>query len=496
MAVADTKQPDLGASWRQGLAPYGAQFVVVALALLAWSLWPVMHEDVFAVFIAGVIVSARFFGFGPALFCTFLSVLALDYFVFAARSNPLLSRNDGQRLLLFVMVSVLTAGLARQRSRAETRAGEVRQRMAAIVECSDDAILSTATNGAITSWNRGAETLYGYSAAEALGRHISFLYAPGHEYEFSRHEFKLKRGEHIAGHQTEHVRKNGSLVPVMLSISPLRNHLGAVVGSSAIASDMTAEKRAEQVLRRNEKLATAGRLAATVAHEINNPLEAVTNLLYLARHDPQGRENYLRLAEKEVERIAAIAQQTLGFVRESSSPMLLNVAETMEQVLHLYSRKLEVKHIQIDKQYDTGVNIQGFVGELRQLFSNLVLNAADAMEEGGKLRLRVSPAREWSNRQRTGVRVTVADTGAGIPSADRVHLFEPFYTTKKDFGTGLGLWVSQGIVKKHHGWIRIRSRTTPGASGTVFSIFLPGTVEVSQGPVSVGAEPLPSAKSA
>jgi PAS domain S-box-containing protein len=352
--------------------------------------------------------------------------------------------------------------------------------MAAIVESSDDAIYSTTPEGIITSWNRGAEALYGFSAEEAVGRHVAMTAPPERAHEIPQHTMRLKRGEHIESYQTERMRKDGSRLTVLLSISPLRNNKGAVVGSSAIARDIGAQRRAEEALRRNEKLATAGRLTATIAHEINNPLEAVTNLLYLAQRDPVRRNDYLIQAEEEVQRIAAIARQTLGLVREAASAKPLNVAEALDQVLRLYLRKLEAKHIQTDKQYDAAANILGFAGELRQLFSNLILNAIEAMGDRGRLQVRVSRARTWSGRPRAGVRITIADNGSGICRSDMAHLFEPFYTTKKDIGTGLGLWLSHGIVQKHGGSIRVRSSTTPGRNGTVFSIFLPRAVETTK----------------
>ena len=193
-------------------------------------------------------------------------------------------------------------------------------------------------------------------------------------------------------------------------------------------------------------------------------------------HDHSRQDEYLAQAEKELQRVAAIAQQTLGFVRESPAAPL-SIAETFDQVLQLYGRKLEEKHIETEKEYDAEVEIRGFAGELRQLFSNLILNAIDAMDDHGKLRLRVARTHLWSNGLQPGVRVTVADNGSGISPADMLHIFEPFYTTKKDIGTGLGLWLAHGIVQKHGGSIRVRSRTTPGNSGTVFSIFLPERAE-------------------
>lgn len=463
-------------SWEHAFLRYAAPFLVTGIAVLVWLLWPVMHQDPFAIFIAAVIVSARFFGFGPAVVCTALCATILDYFVFPPPGLGM-SKNDTERMVVFVIVSLLTAGLARKRKQAESRASEMQERMAAIVESSDDAILSATPAGVITSWNRGAESLYGYSPSEAIGRHISVLASPKRLHEISSNIFAVKQGQHVEGYRSEHLRRDGSAVPVLLSVSPLRGKKGAVIGLSAIVRDITTQVRTEEILRRNEKLATAGRLSATIAHEINNPLDAVINLLYLARHDPRGRDDYLRLAEKEIHRIGVIAQQTLGFVREGSSAAQLNVADTLDQVLHLYVRQLSSKRIHVEKEYSSQATVRGFGGELRQLFSNMVINAVDAMNEGGRLRLHVSRSHDWGDGNRPGVRVTIADTGSGINKTQMPHLFEPFYTTKQDVGTGLGLWISYGIVQKHGGSIRVRSTTKPGCSGTVFTVFLPDVFE-------------------
>jgi PAS domain S-box-containing protein len=478
MPPLDIAHSKYGLNWRHWTVRYTAALVASSIALWIWFLWPVMRQDPFPIFIVAVIVSARYFGFGPALVCTAASGLAIDYFAFDPRFSFALSVNDYGRLLVFIAVSVLAAGLARQRFRAQTRAGQIQRQMAAMVESSDDAMVTGDGNGIITTWNGGAERLYGYSTAEAIGMPVAVLSAPECPEEVPEIIRKIMRGESIQHHTSERIRKDGTRITVDISLSPIRNERGAVIGTSSIAHDVTAQRRSEEALRRNEKLATAGRLAAAVAHEINNPLEAVTNLIYLARHHPEKQDQYLGMAEKELLRVAAIAQQMLGFVRESSSPSPLNVAATLDDVLLLYMRQLNEKHIQIDKIYDPAVEIRGFAGELRQLFSNLILNALDALDNGGRLTLHVARGREWSNghrlrAQRTGARITIADNGSGIEHNDLTRIFEPFYSTKGDDGTGLGLWLSHGIVQKHQGSIRVRSRTTAGSSGTVFSVFLP-----------------------
>jgi PAS domain S-box-containing protein len=481
MTPTDIPHSKNGPHWSHWTLRYAASALATGVALCVWFLWPVMRENPFAIFIAAVIVSARFLGFAPALLCTATSCLAIDYFVLEPRFSFAISANDYGRLFVFIAVSVLAAGLARQRSRAQTRAEQIQRQMAAMVESSDDAILTGDVNGIITSWNRGAERLYGYSAAEAIGMSVNVLGPPERPEEVPGITTKVMRGESIQHHTSERIRKDGARIAVDISLSPIRNQRGEVIGASSIAHDITSQRRSEEALRRNEKLATAGRLAAAVAHEINNPLEAVINLIYLARHRPDSQDQYLEMAEREVLRVAAIAQQMLGFVREGSSASPLNVAATLDDVLKLYLRQLNAKRIQVEKQYDRGVEIRGFAGELRQLFSNLILNALDALEIGGRLTLHVAHGREWSNEggngaHRTGARITIADSGSGIEPADLTHIFEPFYSTKGDSGTGLGLWLSHGIVQKHEGSIRVRSRTTAGSSGTVFSIFLPDSV--------------------
>jgi PAS domain S-box-containing protein len=474
MKHAGSTRSETRPRWIALLIRFGGAFLSCAVALAIWFLWPVMHQDPFTIFIAAVIVAARFFGFGAALLCTAASACTLWYFVIDPRLKFTVSSTDLERLSVFMLISVLTAGLARQRSRAEARAVEARETMAAIVESSVDAILSTTPTGIITSWNRGAETLYGYTAEEALGQHIMLLAPPERAREVEENRAALNRGEPVASYETERWRKDGTRVPLLLSISPLHDRTGRVIGSSAIARDITEQKRAVEALRRNERLATAGRLAATIAHEINNPLEAIVNLLYLAQQDPERRNDYLQSAEKEVQRLAVIAKQTLGLVRDgSSSPATVRVADAVDEVLRLYSHKLQDKELQLESDCDHTATIQGYEGEVRQLVSNLIINAIEASDQNGRLRLRVAHSHEWRNGFRRGVRITVADTGTGIGQRDRAQIFDPFYSTKKGMGTGLGLWLCHNIVEQHGGTIRVRSCVQPGRSGTVFTVFLP-----------------------
>jgi signal transduction histidine kinase len=274
----------------------------------------------------------------------------------------------------------------------------------------------------------------------------------------------------------------------LINVYPVRTDVQTIRWVGAIIVDTTERRRSEDALRKTEKLAAAGRLAASIAHEINNPLEAVTNLLFLIRQSPLNEETakYTDLAQHEVARVSEITQQTLRFYRQSTLPSMANVCELLDSVLWLHQGKVNTLHIQVVREYDEDVNLFCFGGEMRQLFANLIGNALDAMMPGGgTLRLRVRKTRSHREDGQYGVRISVGDTGCGITPEARRRIFEPFYTTKEATGTGLGLWVSAEILRKHQATVILRSRTRAqvekihpgGTSGTVFSVFFPSDME-------------------
>jgi PAS domain S-box-containing protein len=447
--------------------------VLITFAALACNFLPAMETLPFFFFFAAVTLSARFCGFGPGVFSTVLSAALADYFLLPPRFHWSYTQSDFVRLGLFIAVGVLISSIARQRSHSERVADKHRATLAAIVESTDDAIMGKTLDGVITSWNRGAEKMYGYRADEVIGRHVSLLAPPGSSEEIRAEMQRLREGEAIDHFETERITKAGERITVSLCLSPLRDPHGGIIGVSSVARDITGRKLAEEALRRSEKLAATGRLAATIAHEINNPLEAITNLLYIAKTSPAKTQRYIELAEQELEHVAIITRQTLGFYRDTSAPAWLNIADLTRDVLSLYARKLQEKSIAVESRLAEDARVYGFAGELRQVFANLLTNAIDALPEGGRLAVRVSTCRSWKEEGPAGVRITLADTGSGIPVERRESVFEPFYTTKKQVGTGLGLWVTKSIVEKHGGSICVRSRTTPGRCGTVFSLFFP-----------------------
>lgn len=254
---------------------------------------------------------------------------------------------------------------------------------------------------------------------------------------------------------------------------PHRDGNGAVQGVIVYGQDITDQRRAEAALIQSEKLAAVGRLASSIAHEINNPLESVTNLLFLLEsavaEDPVRAQEYVQLAQQELARVGQITTQTLRFFKQSTQRQAADIPALMNSVLHLYQDRLRNSGIAVQRQYRDNVNVCCFDGELRQAMNNLVGNALDAMREGGTLTVRIRRGSDGASG-RPGVRITVADTGTGMDARTQARIFEPFFTTKGIVGTGLGLWITKDLVDKEGGVLRVRSREV---TGTVFALFLP-----------------------
>ena len=234
-------------------------------------------------------------------------------------------------------------------------------------------------------------------------------------------------------------------------------------------------KHTEAALRESEKLASVGRLAASIAHEINNPLEAVTNLLYLALQtsEPGQVREYLDLAQRELRRVSAITSQTLRFYRQSSESSPVSIGELVDSVLTIHQGRILNSRVRVEQRMRVGEALNCVDGETRQVLNNLIGNAIDAMHEsGGRLLIRSRAATSWRAGRR-GILLTIADTGRGISSENLPRIFEPYFSTKGAGGTGLGLWLSRQIVERHHGILRARSSQRQGRNGTIFTLFLP-----------------------
>jgi PAS domain S-box-containing protein len=264
---------------------------------------------------------------------------------------------------------------------------------------------------------------------------------------------------------------------------PVQTTDGKRIGVGTAVLDITERKKAESVLRQTERLAAVGRLAASVAHEINNPLEAISNLVFLARTRAPANDSladYLRMADEELRRVSHLTHQTLAFYRDKTSPGPVQLRRTIDHVVAMYSQRAKAKNVTVVLESEAALQIYSLEGEIRQVVANLYSNALDAVGTGGTVKIRTSVC---SLQGRTGVRITVADNGAGISDQQRRSIWNAFYTTKEDIGTGLGLWVTREIVAKHNGTIKMRSRTAP-QTGTVFSVFFPSMETTAQAAAS------------
>lgn len=318
-----------------------------------------------------------------------------------------------------------------------------------------DAVIATDTSGHITFLNEVAANLTGYSKSAAQGRPLSEVFPIFNETSRQPVEDPVAKVIHsgtvvgLANH-TILCRRDGTEVAIDDSAAPIRSVRGELIGVVLVFRDVTKQRQVEAALRNAEKLATAGRFAATIAHEINNPLEAVMNSLFLLNGEPglsREGQSYLQLAEQELNRVAAVARQTLAFYKDTNSPAEVDIPRLLDEVLALYGGRIETRNLRVVRNYQDHAQLVGSVGELRQVFSNLILNAIDALPADGTLTLNVSN----DNHGLPAVRVEIEDNGSGIQAEHLDKIFEPFFTTKKDVGTGLGLWSARNLIEKHEG---------------------------------------------
>lgn len=349
--------------------------------------------------------------------------------------------------------------------------------LAAIIAGTDDAIFSKTLDAVITSWNRSAERIYGYTSEEIIGQPVSVLVPDDRPDDVPNIMSKILTGEAIEHYETVRKHKDGSLIDVVLTVSPIRDRNGEIVGASTIARDITSRRLAEEALRASEKLVAMGRMAASIAHEIRNPLDAAKNIAYLLRQnaslDASGQE-MVRLLDEQLTHMSEICSRTLTFARPGDVATRVTLAAIVDEVLALQRKNLSLKGITILREFDTSGEVVGYPGPLRQVIVNLVSNAIDAIAPGrdGSIRIRIANAHHPSTMVE-GVRLSISDNGSGIKATDIKRLFQPFFSTKREEGTGLGLWVTYGIVTQHGGTIQVRSHAGEQTHGTVFSIFLP-----------------------
>jgi PAS domain S-box-containing protein len=341
-----------------------------------------------------------------------------------------------------------------------------------------EGVIATDHQGLISFQNPVAERLTGTRLEEAKGRKIYDIFPIFNEATNTPVENPVEKVLTLGvvvglANHTVLRHREGHLIPIEDSAAPIKDDSGHLIGVVLVFRDASHERSLQEVLRRTEKLAAAARLAATVAHEINNPLEAVGNLIFLARTHPdatEGIEEHLKLAEQELARVSHITRQTLGFYRESTLPSRVDIPTVVEQTLTVYSTKLQQKQIRLHLSLQECPSIHGFAGEIQQLVSNIISNAIDALPFNGTLKIDSSTTKLVSNE---AIKLQIEDDGPGISPENINRIFEPFFTTKKDVGTGLGLWVCKEIAERHGGTVEAKSHSQNGSTGAVFTILLP-----------------------
>lgn len=378
-----------------------------------------------------------------------------------------------QPLLLSLLVDVT------ERKQAEEQIRIKEARWATTLQSIGDAVISTDIEGRIEFMNKVAESLTGWSLEKAKGEPLHQIFHLIDETTGETIEspvYKVIREGKIVGlsNHTSLRRRDGTELCIEDTAAPIFDEYQRMSGIVLVFHDTTAKKKAEKLLQNNDRLATTGKLAASLAHEIHNPLDSVSNLLYLMKstNNPDLLEKYIAMASSELDRVTQMIRHMLAFQREATKPVPVKIRDVLDNVAALFNRKLEDNRVQLTLKVDFEGEFLGLPGEMRQVFANLLGNAIEAVGRSGAIYIHARFGHDWV-QDRLGLRVYILDNGPGVPPKIRQTIFEPFFTTKGESGTGLGLWITAGIIKNHQGSIRLHTSTQPGRSGTCFAVFFP-----------------------
>ena len=366
----------------------------------------------------------------------------------------------------------------RERDRAVEAMQRSEDRFRLLIERASVGIYMGDSTGALTYINQTLLRLIGYTAEEVREGKVRWdqLTPPNYLAADKRALAQLQETGVAAPYEKSYRAKDGHLVPVQIGavLIPALS-LDAMEDDIAVFfTDLTSQKKSEAALLQAEKVGAVGKLASAISHEINNPLEAITNVLFIVKNLPdlpQAAKDYLDVAERELARVSQVAAHTLRFHRLSTNALAMQPDRLVEEVLELYAGRLVNYNIDVRRDYAAGLTFTSFKGDVRQVLNNIVGNALDFMRNGGFLTVRTREATRWSTGQK-GIRITIADNGPGMARDARPHLFDAFFTTKGIHGTGLGLWISCRIVHKHRGYIRAYN-AVGGGTGAVFQLWLP-----------------------
>jgi len=348
------------------------------------------------------------------------------------------------------------------------------QRLRTTLVSIGDGVIVTDGHGLVTMLNPIASELTGWTIDEAFGQPIEDVFDIVNEETrlpiespISRVK-RMDRAMGLANH-TILKRRDGTEVHIDDSGAPIRDAEGLMVGVVIVFRDITHEKQTQRILIRNERLAVTGRLAATIAHEIHNPLDSVANILYLLRTDSyeeEERRHLLEMADQELSRVTQISRAMLSLYRESRTPVPVELRELLGDLISLTSYKIQRAQVTLEQILPEAATVEGYPAELRQVFTNLITNAYEAADPGGTVCVELTALGD-------GARVTLTNSGAAIDEQTQQNLFQPFFSTKGERGTGLGLWVSRGILSKHGGRIELESPAFPDGTGVKVTVTLP-----------------------